>query len=72
MRQLAELVDYSKEASDRRECIHLGHTLELNQAMILTDLGYSRKPNVLKPKTDAIFKLGAEPDPVHRLVAPHA
>ena len=68
-----EMVVYSKETSDiRLRFLHLRHPLELNQAMILTDLGYSRNPNVLKPKTDAIFNLCVEPNPVHRLVVPHA
>ena len=43
-------------------------SLEMTQSMVLTEMGYNRKPEGFRPKTDIIYKLAVEPNPVHAWV----
>ena len=36
--------------------------------MILTEMGYNRKPEVFQRKTDIMYQLAVEPNPVHAWV----
>ena len=45
-----------------------GHT-EIDQALVLTELGNKRPKDVLKTKMDAMFGIAVEPKPVHGLVS---
>ena len=40
-------------------------SLEMTQSMVLTEMGYNRKPEAFRPKTDIMYKLAVEPNPVH-------
>lgn len=38
--------------------------LELSEAMLLTELGNRRQPEVFRAKMDAIYSIAVEPNPV--------
>ena len=40
-------------------------SLEMTQSMVLTEMGYNRKPEGFQPKIDVMYKLAVEPKPVH-------